>query len=398
MYMDRRIQTDCKPEDYDYAMRVINNLELIYTEEFSKWVTYEENERLLKELLTYRGAMISEVSTRPSVDNELACILKHSKKKKNKPASRIIIYKLTGAAAVILAVFMCLGYLITHRSDNKQDNDKIPEFVYSDKPQNIVLQRDNEEPVIIPSPQQNNTLPQYGGKSKNIITGTPGKEPVRTNGKLHVYTLSIPRGQNYHMTLSDGTNVWLNTESKLRYPESFADSERIVELSGEAYFDVAKDSNRPFIVRSKYLTTKVTGTTFNMKVYNRQDANVTLAEGRVSVSIEGNDKAVTLLPGQNASLENDRFEITNCDVRHYTAWVEGYFYFDNAPLEEIMRELGRWYNINITFTSDQAKYYTFKLWANKNNSIDTTIDQLNLMQKVNIKKERNGVIISEVIK
>ena len=166
-----------------------------------------------------------------------------------------------------------------------------------------------------------------------------------------------------------------------------------MELDGEAYFKVAKDSARPFIVRSGKLETQVLGTSFNFRNYIHSTPHVTLVEGRVLVT--GHDTSVTLHPNEDAQIGDDgTIRVTQVDPRSYTAWVDGYFYFDNASLEEIMRELGRWYNLNILFENPEAMKYHFNFWASRKNGIHNVIELLNDLGKVKASLDNNALIIS----
>ena len=275
-----------------------------------------------------------------------------------------------------------------------QGNDSIiTEYIAQNKPQEITLQVDDQE--AIPVKEESIASKPHTPKDKKQTQETVASSTSSTISgmKLHTYTLSIPRGKSYHLVLDDNTEVWLNADSKLLYPNHFADNERIVELDGEAYFKVAKDAKRPFIVKSKYLTTKVLGTEFNFRAYNN-NVGVTLVEGRVAVQ-QNEGKETVLTPGQNATIVGDELQISDVDVRKFTSWVDGYFYFDEAKLEDIMKELGRWYNINIEFEDKQTKAYEFKFWAKRDDNLEKTINNLNQIGKVLIETDGNKIIIKK---
>ena len=121
-------------------------------------------------------------------------------------------------------------------------------------------------------------------------------------------TLTTPRGKDYHVTLADGTEVWMNADSRLEFPKQFTGSQRRVKLKGEAYFQVAKNASKPFIVETDFFNTTVLGTTFNLKAYSAKDANIVLVEGSVRVNAKGHE--ITLKPGQQAIL-NSQSSILN---------------------------------------------------------------------------------------
>lgn len=217
---------------------------------------------------------------------------------------------------------------------------------------------------------------------------------VQTQQGIHI--LNVPRGMNKKLELPDGTQVWLNAESQLEYPETFEGQERrVVRLKGEAYFEVAKDATHPFIVETDLLETQVLGTAFNVRAYSPEDAHVTLVEGSVKVSDARHKKEILMKPGQNATLQQTgNFTINEVEAKAYNSWAEGQFYFDNTELVEIMRELGRWYNINIIFTSKEAMHYRLHFQSDRSEPLPQVLDLLNSMQKVNATLKNDKVIVS----
>lgn len=159
-------------------------------------------------------------------------------------------------------------------------------------------------------------------------------------------TLSTPKGSSYQLMLSDGTKVWLNTASSIRFPISFTDKERRVMLQGEAYFEVAKDTKKPFFVEANQSLIQVLGTSFNVSAYKEdQQVTTTLLEGGVSVASAS--RQVVLKPGRQAVVDVQTRSIREsvADIRAVTAWKEGFFRFDGDSIETIMKELARWYDI-----------------------------------------------------
>ncbi|HEY0176031.1 MAG TPA: FecR domain-containing protein, partial [Pedobacter sp.] len=158
-------------------------------------------------------------------------------------------------------------------------------------------------------------------------------------------TITTPSGGQYQLVLSDGTKVWLNAASSLKFPAHFLKGKREVELTGEAYFEVAKNAASPFIVKAADQQVLVLGTHFNIKAY--QDENTvktSLLEGRVNISLAG--QTATLLPGQEAlNRHNGQIGVHEADVEESIAWKKGLFQFNNAGIEEVMKQVARWYNV-----------------------------------------------------
>ncbi|WP_337965547.1 DUF4974 domain-containing protein [uncultured Flavobacterium sp.] len=166
-------------------------------------------------------------------------------------------------------------------------------------------------------------------------------------------TLSTPTGGQYNIVLADGTKVFLNAVSSIKYPTQFNGDTRMVELEGEAYFEVAKNKNKPFIVKSDNQSIEVLGTHFNVHAYaNESIVKTTLLEGSVAVSFK-NQKAI-LKPGQQSNISENfsKIKIREVDTDEAIAWKNGRFKFDNADLKTVMRQLERWYGIKVEYRGD----------------------------------------------
>ena len=196
---------------------------------------------------------------------------------------------------------------------------------------------------------------------------------------------------------ADGTKVWLNAESRLRYPVAFNGKERRVELEGEACFEVAKDAEHPFIVCANGMNTMVLGTKFNVRSYSVEDRHVTLVNGKVQVTNTVNNKSVTLRPGQDLTYtETGEEKVSEVNIATYTAWTEGMFYFEDVPLEEIMGALGRWYNVNIDFERCELYHIRLNFWANKNTHLDEALELLNKLEKVQVDYQDGTITIKQI--
>ena len=176
-------------------------------------------------------------------------------------------------------------------------------------------------------------------------------------------TLKVPTGGFYQLELSDGTRVWLNAESELRFPVQFGTGEREVYLKGEAYFDVRKDVARRFIVHLKESNVTVLGTSFNIKAYGDEDyIYTTLVEGKVRFTSEKEHEEVTLRPGMQSvlNLKSGKTELKEVEVEQFTAWRQGRFVFPSTTLGDLMCQLKRWYDIDVVYLSPEAKGYEFR--------------------------------------
>ena len=171
-------------------------------------------------------------------------------------------------------------------------------------------------------------------------------------------TLMTPRGGQYQITLSDGSKVWLNAASSMHYPVTFSKNERRVEISGEAYFEIAKDPSRPFIVRINQMEVQVLGTRFNINAYQDEASiRTTLLEGSVTIQTPGEVKEMS--PGQQAAFRSGMNLMISNDVNldETVAWKDGNFQFENSDIQSVMRQLSRWYDMDVRYDGQVKKHF-----------------------------------------
>ncbi len=194
-------------------------------------------------------------------------------------------------------------------------------------------------------------------------------------GKIEYHTLSVPRGGEYNLTLSDGTQVWLNSESELRFPTHFDKTNRMVFCKGEVYFDVSHNPQAPFVVKLTQGEVSVLGTEFCTSDYNTDKPQVTLVEGKVRFNTQNGD-SVELIPSQHLIYDatTNQLSIQKVDTRQYTAWKDNLFCFEDETLENIMSTLSRWYNIEIDFESNELKQRHFSGTIEKYAKIESFLE------------------------
>ena len=208
------------------------------------------------------------------------------------------------------------------------------------------------------------------------------------------HTLEIPRGGEYLLTLSDGTMIYLNSESTLSFPVKFQGKERKVYLTGEAYFKVAKNTEHPFVVTAGELEVLVTGTTFGVRAYkDEKDIQTTLESGQVTVRVEG--KSVKLVPNKQVLFNKSTMglEVRDVDVDLYLAWADGRLVYDNCPLEKILTDLGRWYNIDVFYSRDELRSYQFSLNMKKHEEFTQVLELIGKTGEVQFEIKDNTVIV-----
>ena len=208
-------------------------------------------------------------------------------------------------------------------------------------------------------------------------------------------TVQTLTGMEYMLTLSDGTRVFLNAETKLKFPTKFRKEERVVVLEGEAYFEVRKDATHPFIVKANDVDVKVLGTSFNLRSYSDENSiATTLVSGKVAVSAGENSEEI--VPGEQAVYmkETGKMEVKPIDVTLYTAWHTGKFIFRNETLEEMMSYLSRWYGVKYRFIDEGAKKLQIGARLDRYNNMNPIIEMLKKTGLVTITQVDNMLYIS----
>ena len=207
--------------------------------------------------------------------------------------------------------------------------------------------------------------------------------------------VSTPAGTTTTITLSDGTEVLLSANSRLEYSKSFSADKREVKLVGEARFNVAKDAERPFIVHTRQLQTQVLGTVFDVKAYPQTPADVTLYEGKVEVSLNG-DAPQLMQPGEQAFLDKEgKLQLTKAP-EETGKWAEGEFAFDDKELKSVMQEIGSWYNISVVFHSRPLLEERIYLRMNRKVDANEVLTILNDMGIAKFEIVKEKIVVSKI--
>jgi transmembrane sensor len=303
------------------------------------------------------------------------------------------LYRLAVAASLI-AVLGFGWYLFNERADVKKLNKSV----------SLIKPGGNKAFLTLADGTKINLDQALNGtiaKQEGIkITKTADGKLVYTilenksgQSKLAFNIISTPAGGQYQVTLPDGTKVWLNALSSLKYPTAFIGKYRTVELTGEGYFEVAKNKNRPFKLKTSKQEISVLGTHFNVSAY-ADDAEIktTLVEGGVAVKNFSPLATGLLKPGQQAVFHHSGFEVSNVDVEEYIAWKNGFFMFNNEGIKEAMQKLARWYDVDIEYVGDFDGIY-FGGSFSKNNSLQETLKILESTDKFKFKIEGRRIKI-----
>lgn len=270
-----------------------------------------------------------------------------------RPWSRVrtITFSVAGLAAAIVLLF---GFYTYYQKQTPEKPKAIVAQVASSKithgSTQAVLTLENGDTLHLGSSAKDNAAKMAEGHS--VFSGGHAKLSVST-----------PRGGEFKITLEDGTEVWLNAETQLRYPERFGDGERRVAVTGEAFFKVAKDSKRPFYVETAGQVVRVYGTEFNVHAYP-EDKSVatTLVEGSIALqAASGNGSQLMLMPGHQALFDKQSHEasVKSVDTEVVTSWRSGSFVFENQNLGDIMQTLSRWYDFDYKFADASLAHTEF---------------------------------------
>lgn len=266
------------------------------------------------------------------------------------------IYRYTAAAAILMLAGLSVFFYVHHKPEKEalasSGNIKPGES-------KAVLITANGKKIVLNSALDTTKLVALNPGIKSVSAdGLIYKQSDEASGKaVGVNILKTPKGGQYHIVLPDGTTVWLNSASELKFPSTFSSASRDVELKGEAYFEVAKYAGKgwTFNVKSDRQVVQVLGTKFNISAYeNETFVKTSLAEGKVRVTGSGLGKSFTLKPGQESALNTKSSEIKvyDAEIADAIAWKEGLFVFDNENLFSAMNKISRWYDVEIVYQGE----------------------------------------------
>ncbi len=365
-----------------------------------KWIsgTISEEEKTYFE--NWYGSFNDEEVRLPSgkyTDEESLrkAILYRIYKKTGKATPRVRLFYRIAAAASVIILLTISGYFFFREKnsspplvDQQQFHDIAPGG------NKAILTLSNGSKVVLDSMHKGQLISQGNSKIIKVNNGLLAyhtKAPCTKSPKIAYNTLTVPSGGQFRLVLPDGTKVWLNATSSIRFPTAFTGKKRVVEITGEAYFEVASDVGMPFKVKTGSTEISVLGTHFNVDAYKNESAiKVTLLEGSVRVSQLITHHSQVIKPGEQAQV-NKRGEIAlikPADVTQAIAWKEGLFEFDGS-IQEIMREIARWYNVEVVYqggVTDKAFGGTISRYK----KVSKVLNMLALTGSIHFKVEENA--------
>ncbi len=348
----------------------------------------ELRETLADYLKIRRSLLALRRDFRPDVEQRLREV------KRRRRRLRRVMRRWSYAAAVVLAAAVAGAFFL--KRDLPQQSSLPAELAWGQVP---VLVMPNGERRVLPQNDTTVLWQEQGGDihidSRTLIMeGETGeeREPV-------YYTVNIPYGGEYNLVLPDGTRIYLNAGTTLRYPGHFAGGSREIFLSGEAYLEVSRDTSRPFIVRTDDMDVRVLGTVFNVNAY--PDGNyvrTTLVEGKVETSCGG--ERIVMKPGtqvayDKATRQADYFPV---DVRHFISWKDGYYDFRDMTLGELMQIFVRWYDVDVRFANPLLENLRFSGRLRRYEDVSGLFEQLEYTGDVAFDVKGKNIVIRDVQK
>lgn len=330
---------------------------------------------------------------RSAIDNRL--------RKQDQQNRKFTLYKYLSAAMLLLS--LATGFYL-YNSGNTNELIKAKPYAILPGGNKAVLTLSNGEKIVLTDAKNGELAQQSGIRISKLGDGTivyQFTEQAKTEGPEAWNTIETPRGGQYQVILPDGSHVWLNAASSLRYPAKFMGKIREVELSGEGYFEVTHNPLQPFTVKSTGADRKtrqrimVLGTHFNVNAYDDEPViKSTLLQGVIAVSGTGNDKMI-LKPGEQSAMNAKGTVLSKVDVDDAVAWKNGYFLFDDENLASVMRKISRWYDVEVEFKNKELQAELFSGTVSRYKDISQVIHVIELTQAARFSISGHKIIISE---
>ncbi len=308
-------------------------------------------------------------------------------------------YRWGAAASIILLLSFPLYYWMTENEESDIVSENIEQDIAPPKTLDAVLTLGNGEQIVLNDQSASGLLAKEG--EINISRHADGEiEYQSTDTDKHevevsYHTITVPKGsKTLQLELSDGTKVWMNSASILRYPNFFVGNERKVEITGEAYFEVAKNDDMPFIVNvNSRANIKVLGTHFNVNAYEDESRiKTTLLEGSIKILSLSTNLELMINPGEQATLDaQNNLNVETVDISESIAWKNGFFDFNNADIQTVMRSLARWYDLEIQYKKLIKERFYIKI--SRDTNISSVFEILQKTGAVNFRIEGKKITI-----
>lgn len=364
-------------------------------QELQSWIAEQENHRILFEKICAEETMKEQLDRYRS-GNAYPAFLRFAEKRKQR-ALRRRLYRWSACAAVALLLGGAWWQWQTVTGTEGNDLPLAQSTAAEEPDRRPVLVLATGERLVVPEGRLafEETAEGQRVMSDNELIATHKNDTQE--GENEYYTMEVPPKCDFHFVMSDGTKVWMNAASTMRYPVKFAADARRVYAEGEIYLEVAKDARRPFYVELESMEIAVLGTSFNVRAYRQeQEIQVTLAEGKVAART-AQGKAHALTPGNRLSLAKHSGEVSveAVEVEDVLAWKRGVYIFKKSTLKEVASTLKHWYNADIRLAGEQVARQTYTGVVNKEEPLDTFLKRLEEVSEVRCEQQGNLIIIQE---
>ena len=390
----------------EQALRLMEQSDELTEQDIAQLLADDDSMRLTQELWTVKQAIDRTHAKLPDIEQEWQRVNPAATARRRANIKPYVRYIVAAAAAILLLVVFTLH---RHPSAIRPDSGEYVAYKASPAQRDIVITSDQGNSVVV----NKQSVSALGSEVSQTDELTIAYQQLNTN-IVESHTATIPEGKTFKVVLSDGSEVWLNAGSRLVYPTQFIGSSREVQLEGEAYFKVAHDARHPFIVKAGDVYTRVLGTEFNIRMKQQPPASasgsqpsacpysyeITLVSGKISLTTGSPEpstgsRPVVLTPGMQAVMEtgSSAFDLKEVDTDLYSYWKEGFFFFDDEPLETIMKQIGSWYNVNVVFRNPKNCNIRMHFFCDHNGSVAQVVEQLNMLQKVSVTFSKDTIYI-----
>lgn len=383
----------------NYISKTISPEEELELFQLIAWGVYDEE---IKEYMSNAWHLeYSELMSKQQSKRILNAVFNHEPAKVipiQQPAKRKLIW--AAASIILIVATVSLFFLVGKHSSTSalsKNNNTQPSNDVMPGTSGAILKLDDGSSIVLDNAsngdlaRQGNTLVVKSGATINYVKGGA----AQGEKQIHYNTVETPKGRQFQLVLEDGTKVWLNAASSIRFPVAFIGKQRIVEITGEAYLEVAKNKQKPFQVMCNGSMVEVLGTHFNINAYaDEETINTTLLEGSVKI-VKGNNQR-TIKPGEQAQVNNDGSVRTmaNVNIDEVVAWKNNAFLFDNTDVKKLMRQLARWYNVDVVFKGATGETLTFNGTIPRSSTLATVLKMLESTGDVKLTIEGKKIIVS----
>lgn len=392
-----------KKENYlrmpDIIIKALNqeaNLEEMKT--LQEWLSQSKDNQIVYERFKQKENLYALIKDHDKINSLKAWDNINKMVDKKNGRSRLIIISVLKYAAILAIPLLIGGYFLLQRNSSPESNisfNKLEEQINKLEESSLIMA--DGTIVSLTESLKEDSIVEIDGtqitKDKSEILYSNNKAIAQQ--EIQFNTLITPKSKVFNVTLSDGTKVWLNASSAIKYPTQFSADIRKVYLTGEAYFEVTTDKSRPFIVFTNDMEIEVFGTSFNVMAYpNDNSVETTLVEG--SVKVKASKYNLVLEPGKQAKFDKtlDNLQETKVNTELYTSWKVGKYIFEYENLQNVMTKLSRWYDADITFLNTNAENLHFSGTLYKYNDIKQTLHIIELATNVKFEIIENTVLVS----